>query len=784
MNTTKSTNMRRHAYTLCLLLFAATVAEIVDPHNNIPSEQKFGVARDEAHPGCKGREHAKSLDVLSEGDYDFIVVGGGSAGNVVASRLVDTNPNIKVLILESGKNLVDSAEVQNESLKKLLKVEYCVPGQTAEKCPIASLPLHFTETPFMALYPSASNHSFYYQTVPQVYGNKREINYPRGKLLGGSSSTNNLIAFRGWPEDYDEWASMGLSGWSYNDLLPFLKRVESNHDYPNSTAHGTDGPIHLKKSSFFHDFPVINPLIDTAVEKLGYPRVEDFNKGYDHYGAGEWQQYTNEKGRRTSSYEYVRRLIKQNKVCIDGYIAEAETGENADLKVPSNPNNKNVDSRQKCTDKQNLHILSETHATKVNFETKNGKPRAVSVEYVDASVHPYRAVRPFPAGSPKDEEEKSRQTMNYWKPAERHEVMNCPVPPELALNNERASEWYIPPENRDYTKDLKKVTAKREIILASGAINTPQTLMLSGVGPKEHLKNQLGFTDEEIYSDLPGLGNRVLDHEEMTINFELPHSKQHWGPVKDFLSHADAWTKGEKSALASNHAPGGMDISSDGPTGKKATVHVHFLMLYMENLDINHWLKQDITKRLPVGLTDFAFYKGLQHWTALLERSGACSKGSIRLKNRDPFLPPLLDMNYGSCNFSNHELLFALKEVRKLNSLLPEEFRGTEVNPGPEFDTDEKILNFIRTTVWGHHISGSAPMGKCDDVNAVLDNHGRVYGVEGLRVADASVFPTVPHGNILYSTYGVAERISDFILKDNGLKTTGPSALNPTTGPK
>lgn len=104
------------------------------------------------------------------------------------------------------------------------------------------------------------------------------------------------------------------------------------------------------------------------------------------------------------------------------------------------------------------------------------------------------------------------------------------------------------------------------------------------------------------------------------------------------------------------------------------------------------------------------------------------------------------DMNYGSCNFSNHELLFALKEVRKLNSLLPEEFRGVEVNPGPEvtqvtimsrqtdtcqFDTDEKLLNFIRSTLWGHHISGSAPMGVCSDVNAVLDNHGRVFGVEG-----------------------------------------------------
>jgi len=524
-----------------------------------------------------------------------------------------------------------------------------------------------------------------------------------------------------------------------------------------------------------------NALLATAIEKLGYPKVEDFNKGYDHYGAGFWQQYTNDKGRRTSSYEYVRRLIKQQRVCIDGYIAEATMGEDEDLKVPTNPNNKNKDSRQKCTDKQNLHILTETHATKLNFQKTDGKSRAVSVDYVDAHIHPYRAVRPFPAGSSREEEEKSRQGGNYWKSSERHEVMNCPVPPELTFNNERSKEWYIPPESDEYKKDVKTVRAKREIILSTGAINTPQLLMLSGVGPKEHLKHQLGFKDEEIHFDLPGLGQRVLDHEEMTINFKMPRSKQHWGPLKDLLGQTNSWVKGEPSTLASNHAPAGIDLSSDGPNGTKATVHIHFLMLYLENLDVNHWRKSDSNLKIPSGITDFARYTGLQHWSALLERSGTCQRGTIRLKNRDPFLPPLLDMNYGSCKYTNEELLFALKEVRKINSLLPEEFRCEEVNPGPEFDTDEKLLNFIRSTLWGHHISGSAPMGTCDDVDAVLDNHGRVFGIEGVRVADSSAFPTVPHGNILYSTYAVAERISEFILKDSGLKTTGPSILNPRT---
>eukprot|EP01117_Protostelium_nocturnum_P006941 TRINITY_DN2488_c0_g1_i1.p1 TRINITY_DN2488_c0_g1~~TRINITY_DN2488_c0_g1_i1.p1 ORF type:complete len:810 (+),score=292.44 TRINITY_DN2488_c0_g1_i1:190-2430(+) len=744
----------------------------------------MGIALEEKHPGCSKRSHSSDpLSPFKDGDYDFIVVGGGSGGNVVATRIADTNPDVKVLILESGKNFLDDVDAVKGSLKKLMKVDYCVPGMTADKCSIASLPLHFSETPFMSVYPSVTNHSFYYQTTPQLYANKREQNYPRGKMLGGSSGTNNEVAFRGHPEDFDEWAAMGLKGWSYEELLPFFKRIETNHEYGDHPAHGTDGPIHLVNSSKFFEFPALKSLIDTAVNEMGYPKVEDFNKGYKNYGAGYWQQYTNDKGRRTSSYEYLRRLMKGSRVCIDGFIAEVDESENADLKVPQNPNEKNRNERKPCTSQQNLHVLTEVHATKILFEKgTDGKSRARSVEYVDASVHPYRAVRPYPKGSSVDEEEKSRETLNYWDNTKRAEVQNCPVDPKLALDTKRETEWYIPPDtNRNWEKEVKTVSAKREIILAAGAINTPQLLMLSGIGPKSHLKNQLGFKEKEIVMDLPGLGTRVLDHEELTVNFKMPRKAQHWGPLKDLFGEADKWTKGENSALSTNHIPGGMDISSEGPKGTKPTIHIHFIMLYIENIDLNMWQNQDRTRRIPVGLTDFAFYEGLQYYSTLIERSGTCSTGTLRLKNRDPFLPPLLDMNYGSCNFTNEELIFGIKEVRKLNSLLPKEFRGEEILPGPEYDTDEKLLNYIRNALWGHHISASAPMGPCHDKDAVLDDHGRVFGVQGLRVADASVFPNIPHGNILYSTYVAAEKISDVLLKDNGLNTGGPSLLNPKT---
>jgi len=736
---------------------------------------------------CNRRTHKRVAPVRSEGDFDFIIVGGGSAGNVVASRLAEADPSITVLLIEAGKNPLDDSQQMSDTMQQLLKLEYCVPGQTADKCPLLSLPIHLAETPFASLYPSLTNHSYYYTTTPQLYANKREIHYPRGNLLGGSSATNNLVAFRAHPEDFDRWESLGLPGWSYNDVLPFLKRIETNHDYTNTSVHGVNGPIHLANSSSFFDFPVANALIDTAVNKLGYPRVVDFNKGYDNYGAGYWQQYSNDKGRRTSSYEYIRRLMKSNRVCLDGVIPNVELNQTLEqLKAPKNPSPKNPQSQRPCTPQQNLHIITSTFVSRIIFDNNtNERPRAIGVEFANHTLFPYKAVRFFPKGSSPDEEAKSRMVLSNWKKDQRAEVLNCPVDETLAFDYERQDEWYIPPdthvntEDDRKTKNITQVFAKREVILSAGAVNSAQLLMLSGIGPQQHLEHQLGFKPNEIIMDLPGIGSRVLDHEELAVNFKLPSSAQHWGILKDLLTETNKWVEGKPSAIGSNHLPGGMDISSEGVNGTSPTIHIHFIMLYLEDLDQNQWRNGGPTTRPPVGPTDFLFYEGLSHYTTLIERSGSCSQGTIRCKNRDAFVAPLVDMNYGSCKFTNDELVFGIKEVRRLNSLMPEGMRGEEVLPGKEVDTDEKLVNFVRNSVWGHHICGSAPMGRCDDELAVLDNKGRVYGVEGLRVVDASAFPTVPHGNILYSVYTVAERISDFIVRDYGFNGTSHSILNP-----
>jgi len=574
--------------------------------DNIPFDQKVGLAQTRKHFGtrCERKSHGNQNPTpRSEGDYDFIIVGGGSAGNVVAARLADADPSTTVLLIESGENPVDNAEQMSTLMKDIFKMEYCVPGQTAEKCSAFSLPLHFSETPFTSLYPSLTNASYYYTTTPQLYANKREIQYPRGNLLGGSSATNNLVAFRGHPSDFDHWASLGLPGWSYSDLLPFMKLIETNHDYTNTSVHGNLGPIHLINSSKFFNFPVVDALIDTAVNKMGYPKVEDFNKGYDHYGAGYWQQYSNDKGRRTSSFEYIRRLIRAKRVCLDGTIPNFETDFNKQkLKVPQN-GLKSDNHKELCTSQQNLHIITTAFVTRIIFDNEtstntnlnstnnqtqtptNRFPRAIGVEYVNHTETPYKAVRHFPAGSPSNEGAKSRMTLSNWDKSSRAEILNCPVDDTLSWNPLRKSEWYIPPLSSNPLTNLRSIYAKKEIILTAGTINSAQLLLLSGIGPQQHLENEIGFKNNEIIIDLPGVGTGVADHEELTVNFKLPDAAQHWGILKDFLSETAKWVDGNDSSLSSNHIPGGMDISSQGINGTTPTIHIHFAMMYLENLD-------------------------------------------------------------------------------------------------------------------------------------------------------------------------------------------------------
>ena len=199
--------------------------------------------------------------------YDYVIVGGGTAGCVLANRLSADSRN-SVLLLEAGPR---------------------------DRYPWIHIPIGYAKTMFHPIV----NWRFY--TEPEPHMNGRKIYWPRGRTLGGSSSINGLIYIRGQREDYDEWAALGNPGWSYHDVLPYFRKLE--HNVRGSDAfHGGDGPL------WASDIEARHPLIDAFIEaadEIGIPRNRDFN-GATQEGAGYYQLTTRHGVRCSAATAYLR----------------------------------------------------------------------------------------------------------------------------------------------------------------------------------------------------------------------------------------------------------------------------------------------------------------------------------------------------------------------------------------------------------------------------------------------------------------------------------------------
>jgi hypothetical protein len=344
-----------------------------------------------------------------------------------------------------------------------------------------------------------------------------------------------------------------------------------------------------------------------AAEKLGYPKIEDasdpttvyasfpsflssplhfFSLISIRYGSSDsWQTFVGSSGRRSDASAYINILDKKGKVCWN-------------------------QPRSKCNLNQNLIIWTETHVTKVLI---NENKRAYGVEYaegvgLDRTDHPTKP-------RSEDEAKKHHSPFNKWNKKDQKgaERLGAPVDYDLAYDWSRPYEQFIPESTTNYVP--KTVTAKYEVIMAAGAIVTAQLLMLSGIGPKDHLREQ-GIT---LVQDLP-VGTHTNDHQEVFIEWLFSNKyKPNFSFVTELLKgfpELRKYQNRQRSFYSSSQFAGGLDGSSDGPTGTIPKWHMHHLVGgAFENLDWNiasYEETVDTPYRVPRGVGEILLWQGLK----------------------------------------------------------------------------------------------------------------------------------------------------------------------------
>jgi choline dehydrogenase len=528
--------------------------------------------------------------------FDYIVVGAGSAGCTLANRLSE-NPANQVLVLEAGG--------KDSNIWIHVPIGY---AKTLDKPGL----------------------NWRFDSEPEERTYNRQIPIPRGKVLGGSSSINGLLYVRGQHQDYDHWAQLGCTGWSFEQCLPFFKKSE-NFERGGDDMRGSGGPLNVM------DMPSTHELLDAFIdagEQAGYPRNPDYN-GKDQEGFG-YYQVTQKAGRRWSTAK--------------AYLEPA-------LKRP------------------NLHLETDAHTTRLLFEGK----RCVGVEVVQRG-----------------------KTQQY--------------------------------------------RAGREVVLAAGAIQSPQILELSGIGQADLLKS-LGI---QVNHELPGVGENHHDHYlsrpmwRLTKNVSINNDARGVRLVNEVFKYVF----GRKGLLT---YPAGIVHGFVKTRPELETPDVQYHIAHASITDI----KTRALEKEP-GMTCAPCQLRPQ------------SRGFVHIKSADPFVQPRIVCNFLKEYEDQQAMVGGLKIARRLveqPALRP--YVKFEITPGQDCQTDDELLDFaLRTGATVYHPVGACKMGPESDPTAVVDPRLKVRGISGLRVADGSIMPQLVSGNTNAPIIMIAEKAAAMMLED------------------
>lgn len=478
---------------------------------------------------------------------------------------------------------------------------------------------------FKSIYNGGTSHLF--KGAPDAGIAGRAMDIPRGRVIGGSSSINGLIYIRGQAQDFDDWDALGASGWGYQDVLPYFRKIET-YAGPPSQLRGSTGPLGV--SDLRNDNPLCAAWMQAARE-TGLPDNPDFN-AESTFGIGRYQLTLKGRWRDSAATAYLHPALAR----------------------------------------PNLSLISEATVQGVDFEGH----RAVGVTY-----------------------RKDGQTQS--------------------------------------------VRAKREVILSAGAIQSPQLLQLSGIGPADDLR-RLGIP---VKVDAPDVGQNLQDHLQMRTIVRLTdgrHSlnRQIRNPIKAAGFGLDWLIRARGPLTVGAGQVGGAVCSPLADAGRPD------LQLFVMPLSVD---KPGAPLHAYPGFT-------VSYWQCHPE-----SRGRVRLRSADPLADPIIETNYLSSEQDRAVMVAGLKMVRSIYAQPAfKDMWSEECVPGLKHQTDAEILEAIQ------HMAGTVyhPVGTCRmgrSARAVVDPQLRVQGVDGLRVVDASVMPKITSANTNAATYMIAEKAADMI---------------------
>ena len=534
-------------------------------------------------------------------ETDYIIVGAGSAGCVLAERLT-ANGRHKVTVLEAGGS---------------------------ERRFFVELPLGYGKL----FYDPKVN--WMYKTEPDPGLAGQQDFWPRGKILGGSSSINAMVWIRGHKADYEEWKAAGNPGWGWEEVLPAYRAIEDNEAGADAYR-GKGGPLFISAN-----LKGLHPLVQdyiAACEQAGLPHTADFN-GARQEGAGVYQMTIKGARRNSTARAFLRPAMKR----------------------------------------PNCRVETRAFVTRILVEDG----RAVGVEYRQGGT-------------------------------------------------------------------LKQLRARAEVILSGGAINSPQLLQVSGIGPGA-LLSSLGIP---VVRDNPNVGDHLSDHQGLnyTWSMKVPTYNDELRPLWGKALAGIKYLLGGYGPLAKsiNHG-GGFFRTDPGQPRPNMQLYMQAFSTLIPRVGERPLLTPDPWSGLSLGLSNCR----------------PTSRGHIRIRSADAGEHPVIVGNAYSTENDVTEMLAAVKMLRKI-AAQPAFARlvEKELRPGPEVVTDDALIaDFRARSGTVYHPSCTCRMGP-DPASSVIDARLRVHGMAGLRVIDASSFPNLIAGNtnapsILMGWMGAAKVLED-----------------------